>query len=495
MALLAVAPALPAFAGGLANVCTSAPAPNGEAAVNVDIWAVADTSVSARFFHSSDGQSTWTEQPMSLLGTPGYENTWQGIFAVPPSGRVWYYLQADTSRFRTTESPFNSADSWPPPDNLLAWAAVEPSGDAFNNPEGPWLDLTGVWLGYSGEYFYFRLTNNHDSWPTSGGFLKWYFYSVGFTNPAAPSDTWVFAPVYVDAWPVMQFGLYAINRYTDDTPERIGDIDYHTTGNRLDMRCRISDMTGDPRFGPWPSSLGWLACAANAQAVTPGGATLKDTTATTTYYALRTHSKTVGWNSSPQVNLSGVEPDTGTGQTEFLFGVRYADSDTNLPLVRRLRVDDDSFELAPNHHRYWNGVVFQRRVSGFSPGRHYFSFRFDDGMASVTTPDDSFFVFGAGVNDCGGSSSTTYGPSLTRGVLLLPQDMTETAGTSGRVPRPSLLDAAGRKILGLTPGANDVRSLAPGVYFVVGPRTDDEGRSAAEHGRPVSPIRKVIIAR
>jgi len=29
-----------------------------------------------------------------------------------------------------------------------------------------------------------------------------------------------------------------------------------------------------------------------------------------------------------------------------------------------------------------------------------------------------------------------------------------------------LLDAAGRKVLNLKPGANDVRHLAPGVYFV-----------------------------
>jgi hypothetical protein len=34
-------------------------------------------------------------------------------------------------------------------------------------------------------------------------------------------------------------------------------------------------------------------------------------------------------------------------------------------------------------------------------------------------------------------------------------------------PDPSrLLDATGRKVLDLLPGANDVRVLAPGVYFV-----------------------------
>jgi len=61
----------------------------------------------------------------------------------------------------------------------------------------------------------------------------------------------------------------------------------------------------------------------------------------------------------------------------------------------------------------------------------------------------------------------TAQPSATviRGVLFLPKMGTAPSGT---VPvfGPSLLDASGRKVLDLRAGANDVRSLAPGVYFV-----------------------------
>jgi len=46
-----------------------------------------------------------------------------------------------------------------------------------------------------------------------------------------------------------------------------------------------------------------------------------------------------------------------------------------------------------------------------------------------------------------------------------------------------LLDISGRKVLELKPGANDVRQLAPGVYFV---------RSAPQDGRLVQ---KVVITR
>ena len=48
-----------------------------------------------------------------------------------------------------------------------------------------------------------------------------------------------------------------------------------------------------------------------------------------------------------------------------------------------------------------------------------------------------------------------------------------------------LLDISGREVLNLKPGANDVRRLAPGVYFV-----RDEGRGAGDEGRR---IRKVVV--
>jgi len=49
-------------------------------------------------------------------------------------------------------------------------------------------------------------------------------------------------------------------------------------------------------------------------------------------------------------------------------------------------------------------------------------------------------------------------PTVVRNVLFLPPSVLS--------PPSSLLSVAGRKVLDLKPGANDVRGLAPGVYFV-----------------------------
>jgi hypothetical protein len=62
-------------------------------------------------------------------------------------------------------------------------------------------------------------------------------------------------------------------------------------------------------------------------------------------------------------------------------------------------------------------------------------------------------------NDARGTSAP--GPSVVRGVLLLPEVASNRAQTAS-----SLLDISGRRVLCLRPGANDVRTLPPGVYVI-----------------------------
>jgi DNA-binding beta-propeller fold protein YncE len=51
-------------------------------------------------------------------------------------------------------------------------------------------------------------------------------------------------------------------------------------------------------------------------------------------------------------------------------------------------------------------------------------------------------------------------PTVVREVLHMPQ------ATSRKPQAADLMDVSGRKVMDLRPGANDVRALAPGVYFV-----------------------------
>jgi hypothetical protein len=61
---------------------------------------------------------------------------------------------------------------------------------------------------------------------------------------------------------------------------------------------------------------------------------------------------------------------------------------------------------------------------------------------------------------CGSNSTAT----IVRGVLFLTGDRRQKTKDHA-----ALLDAAGRKVMELQPGPNDVRHLGPGVYFVSSP--------------------------
>jgi len=73
-------------------------------------------------------------------------------------------------------------------------------------------------------------------------------------------------------------------------------------------------------------------------------------------------------------------------------------------------------------------------------------------------------------------------PTIVRGVLFLPGDRRPETGD-----RAVLLDIAGRKVMRLKPGTNDVSRLCPGVYFVRGPEAVD--------GRPIACVRKVVLTK
>jgi hypothetical protein len=75
------------------------------------------------------------------------------------------------------------------------------------------------------------------------------------------------------------------------------------------------------------------------------------------------------------------------------------------------------------------------------------------------------------------SNGSRPAATVVRGVLFLNGDCPRT----GTVPKAALLDISGRKVMAVTPGANDVSHLSPGVYFV------SEAQARA--------VRKVIVQR
>ncbi|UCG43467.1 MAG: hypothetical protein JSU73_02295 [candidate division WOR-3 bacterium] len=82
--------------------------------------------------------------------------------------------------------------------------------------------------------------------------------------------------------------------------------------------------------------------------------------------------------------------------------------------------------------------------------------------------------------------------TICQGILTLPRDMSrlghEPDSPDGIGSCPALLDIMGRWVMGLAPGPNDIRDLAPGVYFV----REEGPRGQGSEG---SSVRKVVIQR
>ncbi len=76
--------------------------------------------------------------------------------------------------------------------------------------------------------------------------------------------------------------------------------------------------------------------------------------------------------------------------------------------------------------------------------------------------------------------TTNSKPTIVRGVLFLDERTSSSPSAS------YLLDISGRKVLDLKPGANDVRALAPGVYFM---------REASGVECEASSVTKVVVTR
>jgi YVTN family beta-propeller protein len=105
----------------------------------------------------------------------------------------------------------------------------------------------------------------------------------------------------------------------------------------------------------------------------------------------------------------------------------------------------------------------------------------DNGTSRVWVFADSVLT-GVGARPAPDALGPQTGPTIVRGVLAMPEARGEK-----REARGELLDVAGRKVMDLHAGPNDVSRLSPGVYFV-------RSEPSAASSRPSAVVvRKVII--
>jgi hypothetical protein len=133
--------------------------------------------------------------------------------------------------------------------------------------------------------------------------------------------------------------------------------------------------------------------------------------------------------------------------------------------LRVIRISDPQSLQEVGHYWMWGDA------SGVAVGGgHVYVARYYEGLQVID-------FYGAALEETSSAEvrAPKCGPTVVRGVLFLPERPS---------PSASLLDAAGRKVMDVRPGANEVGRVSPGVYFV---------RQASSVSRDASSVTKVVI--
>ncbi len=366
-------------------------APRSDFIANADISEELAAGIeSATMYVSTDNQNSWQSGDASLLGTEGYQNTWEGIIQTNDGTSAYSYLsgvvdsEALGESFGTilvSGSPHNENGDWPPSSNLYATLANDESGDASSSYDIT--DIKGTYLGNAAEdsegneytdveRFYLSMSLNGNCCDEGSLFGPWYLYGIGIVNPE--SDVAVaYAIGYGDGgFGQLTPGLLKITG--DLATGDIGgfeylttNISYDTSGNELEATALMSYITQDSDWGAWPNSYnGVIALGVTVEASLDGldvAANVLDQT-DPGLFIFNTGSQ--NGNTPLVLSTPDFNADTNT------LSVFYSDADGNLPWFRAAQICNTpnnggncftQISMIPDGHDYENGTTFYANIT------------------------------------------------------------------------------------------------------------------------------------
>ena len=402
-------------------------APRSEFILNADIVDSLSSGVqSATIYVSTDGQNTWQTGDANLIGTPGYENTWEGVVQTSGGNSAYSYLRGeinssalgyDYGNIVVSSSPNNIGGAWPPGNNLYANMGYDESGDAPTNQ-----DILEVRATYKGEAafdengeeytdidrIYLSLGLAGNCCQTSdgdGGFLDfgpWYLYGIGIVNPESV-DAVAYAIGYGDGgfWGGSTLYPGVLKISGDLESGEIDDFEYltnniatNTSGNTLQVTALMNYIINDSQWGDWPNSFnGFIVNAVTVEAGLGEGTDVEATILDQSDPGLFICNTTFQEGNS----LPVLSNPTYNDNTQVL-SIDYIDSDGNLPWLKTVEVGESSLSMIPNSHAYDEGVTFSINIEDLSlSGEQSANFIFADG-------DDAnsqlVFEFNVGDSEC-----------------------------------------------------------------------------------------------
>ena len=367
-------------------------APRSEFVVNADISEELAAGVeSSTVYVSTDNQATWQSTNATLLGTEGYETTWEGVISTSDGTSSYSYLSGmvnsevlgeDFGTILVSGSPHNVNGNWPPGSSLYAVLASDPAGDASSN-----YDITSIRGTYMGsdatdgegnsytdvERFYLSLSLSGGCCDEGSLFGPWYLYGVGIVNPEA-EEAVAYAIGYGDgAFGQLTPGLLKItgdlaSGEIDGFEYLTTNISYSTSGNDMQATALMSHITNDSQWGTWPNSYnGFIVLGVTVEAALDGldvAAEVLDQTDPGLFICTTVHQ---------EGNIPLVLSSPGYDDENKLLSVDYSDADGNLPWYRAAQLcytpgyNDGlcftSIDMIPDNHIYASNVSYSAEIT------------------------------------------------------------------------------------------------------------------------------------
>lgn len=212
-------------------------------------------------YYSSDG-AAWQTADVQQISGSHMEAPVPYEFGQTLRYRLRTEISYMEESFAALHTPYLTADAFPPALNTLGLVGTDATGDSVT-VYAPVLDLTGSWCAATEDKFYFTLGNAAGSFPTMNSITSYNVYGVVIANPETVADTLAYAMLYTFNIPgVISPGLYKARIDPDSGMpyyELLGSIQSQILGGKLYLACNMDDLTGDPDFGPWPSTFNALA--------------------------------------------------------------------------------------------------------------------------------------------------------------------------------------------------------------------------------------------
>ncbi len=331
-------------------------------------------------------ETNWNRADMSPLYQACSAMTYGGFVTYqPPAGIMEWYFRSENDTAVVSQSPKNSTALFPVPQYLMADLGGDATGDVENGG-GNNLDITHFYASYSDNRLYFRLDNRSGGFPTSGGLLTYYIYSVGLINPNA-TDSTAYVLMYANAI-LYTTGLYALD-ITDSSFTQIGSVTTNISGNSLSLSCNISDLTAQPGWPTWPPEAGFVGAAPVTVTANLSGLTTNDMGKSAIYIPSSRQLDFTAANSAPSIFGSTVAcDDTGLVTAE----ITYSDPENNLPVIRNLYFESVPHNLFACEKDYQAGALFGISFAATESRWYRYYFEFCDGVDTVNTPLDSLYI-------------------------------------------------------------------------------------------------------